>query len=631
MTQQPEISRTNSQQRTTLIIAVFALICITVHLTLRWTVTSPILAGQLPSAWPLILGLILGGIPLVWDLLKQAFAGEFGSDLLAGLAMITALLQGEYLAGVFVVLMLSGGQALEAYAVRSASSVLDALAKRLPQTAHRRLADEKITDVALGEVAVGDTLVIFPHEICPVDGTVVEGHGSMDESYLTGEPYLMPKAPGSSVFSGSINGNAVLVIHADQLAVDSRYAKIMNVMRAAEQRKPRMRRLADRLGAFYTPLAVAIAVFAWLLSGESQRFLAVLVVATPCPLLIGIPVAILGGISLSARRGIIIRDPGVLERIDQCRVAIFDKTGTLTYGRPALTECLTRPGVTEQEVLRLTAALERYSRHPLAESIVRGAQKRGLVIPEATQVHEPPGQGLTGMVEGRSLEVTSRKKVIATKVARSEDLPAQSAGLECVVVIDQKFAAVLRFRDEPRKDGKSFVGHLPQHHFSRVMIVSGDRESEVRYLADAVGIQEVYFSQSPEQKLELVREQTRKAKTMYMGDGINDAPALTAATVGVAFGQSSDVTAEAASAVILESSLQKVDEFFHIGHRMRTIALQSAVGGMLLSLIGMLAASMGYLPPVAGAICQELIDILAVVNSLRVAVYPGALSDMSEE
>ena len=246
--------------RKTLIIAVFALVCIAVHLALRWTVTSPILAGQLPSAWPLILGLILGGIPLVWDLLKQAFAGEFGSDLLAGLAMVTALLQGEYLAGVFVVLMLSGGQALEAYAVRSASSVLDALAKRLPQTAHRRLADEKITDIALGEVAVGDTLVIFPHEICPVDGTVVEGHGSMDESYLTGEPYLMPKAPGSSVFSGAINGNAVLVIHADRLAVDSRYAKIMNVMRAAEQRKPRMRRLADRLGAFYTPLAVAIAV-----------------------------------------------------------------------------------------------------------------------------------------------------------------------------------------------------------------------------------------------------------------------------------------------------------------------------------------------------------------------------------
>ena len=458
MTSQPQNSESNNQQRATLIIAVFALVCIAGHFALRWTVTSPVFAGQLPSAWPLILGLILGGLPLVWDLLKQASAGEFGSDLLAGLAMVTALLQGEYLAGVFVVLMLSGGQALEAYAVRSASSVLDALAKRLPQTAHRRLADEKITDIALGEVAIGDTLVIFPHEICPVDGTILEGHGSMDESYLTGEPYLMPKAPGSSVFSGAINGNAVLVIHADRLAVDSRYAKIMNVMREAEQRKPRMRRLADRLGAFYTPLAVAIAMLAWMLSGESQRFLAVLVVATPCPLLIGIPVAILGGISLSARRGIIIRDPGVLERIDQCRVAIFDKTGTLTYGRPALTECLTRPGVTEQEVLRLTAALERYSRHPLAESIVRGAQKRGLVIPEATQVHEPPGQGLTGMVEGRSLEVTSRKKVIGTGVAKPEDLPAQAAGLECVVVIDGEFAAVLRFRDEPRKDGKSFVG-----------------------------------------------------------------------------------------------------------------------------------------------------------------------------
>ena len=621
----------DSQQRMTLIIAVFALACIAIHFALRWTVTSPMLLGLRPADWPLVVGLVVGGLPLVWELLKQAIAGEFGSDLLAGMAMVTALIQGEYLAGVFVVLMLSGGQALEAYAVRSASSVLDALAKRLPLTAHRRIADEEISDIALGDVAVGDTLVVFPHEICPVDGTVIDGHGSMDESYLTGEPYLMPKAPGATVISGAVNGNAVLVIHADRLAVDSRYAKIMNVMRAAEQRKPRMRRLADRLGAFYTPLAVVIAVLAWSLSGESQRFLAVLVVATPCPLLIGIPVAILGGISLSARRGIIIRDPGVLEQIDQCRVAIFDKTGTLTYGRPALTECITRPGISEQEVLRLTAALERYSRHPLAESIVKGAQKRGYVIPEATQVHEPPGQGLTGLVEGHQMEVTSRKKVIATGIAKAEDLPAQSPGLECVVVIDQKFAAVLRFRDEPRRDGKSFVGHLPQHHFSRVMIVSGDRESEVRYLAQAVGIQEVYFSQSPEQKLEIVREQTRKAKTMYMGDGINDAPALTAATVGVAFGQSSDVTAEAASAVILESSLRKVDEFFHIGQRMRKIALQSAVGGMLLSLIGMLAASLGYLPPVAGAICQELIDILAVLNSLRVAVFPGVLSDMDNE
>ena len=631
MTTSPKPPFVDTQQRRTLIIAVFALACIVLHLSLRWTITAPILAGLSPAAWPLIVGLILGGGPLVWDLLKQAFAWEFGSDLLAGMAMITALLQGEYLAGVFVVLMLSGGQALEAYAVRSASSVLDALAKRLPQSAHRRLAAEEISDVALDDVAIGDTLVVFPHEICPVDGTVIDGHGSMDESYLTGEPYLMPKAPGASVISGAVNGNAVLVIHADRLAVDSRYAKIMNVMRGAEQRKPRMRRLADRLGAFYTPLAVAIAVLAWSLSGESQRFLAVLVVATPCPLLIGIPVAILGGISLSARRGIIIRDPGVLERIDQCSVAIFDKTGTLTYGRPALTDCITRPGTSEQEVLRLTAALERYSRHPLAESIVKGAQKRGYVIPEATQVHEPPGQGLTGLVDGHQMEVTSRRKVITSGIAAAEDLPPQAPGLECVVVIDQNFAAVLRFRDEPRRDGKSFVGHLPQHHFSRVMIVSGDRESEVRYLADAVGIQEVYFSQSPEQKLELVREQTRQAKTMFMGDGINDAPALTAATVGVAFGQSSDVTAEAASAVILESSLRKVDEFLHIGHRMRIIALQSAVGGMLLSLIGMLAASLGYLPPVAGAICQELIDVLAVLNSLRVALFPGVLSDMENE
>lgn len=237
MTAQPRISQPDPQQRKTLIIAVFALICISVHLAMRWTVASPILAGHPPADWPLVLGLIVGGLPLVWDLLKQAFAGEFGSDLLAGLAMVTALLQAEYLAGVFVVLMLSGGQALEAYAVRSASSVLDALAKRLPLTAHRRLADEKIADISLADVAVSDTLVVFPHEICPVDGTVIEGHGSMDESYLTGEPYLMPKAPGG-VFSGAINGDAVLVIHADRLAVDSRYAKIMDVMRGGTTQAP---------------------------------------------------------------------------------------------------------------------------------------------------------------------------------------------------------------------------------------------------------------------------------------------------------------------------------------------------------------------------------------------------------
>ena len=259
--------------------------------------------------------------------------------MLAGISIVVSALLGEYLAGSLVVLMLSGGEALEAYAVRSASSVLRALSKRMPSVAHRRV-DSVVDDVQLEQVEVGDILAVFPHEICPIDGTVIEGHGVMDESYLTGEPYMMSKTPGSTVLSGAINGESALIIKADKLAVDSRYAKIMHVIKVSEENKPQMRRMADKLGAWYTPLAIAIGLAAWVASGDPIRFLAVMVVATPCPLLIAIPVAIIGSISLAARRAIIVRDPTSLETADTCRTLIFDKTGTLTYGEPKLVERL---------------------------------------------------------------------------------------------------------------------------------------------------------------------------------------------------------------------------------------------------------------------------------------------------
>jgi len=354
----------------------------------------------------------------------------------------------------------------------------------------------------------------------------------------------------------------------------------------------------------------------------------VLVVATPCPLLIAIPVAIIGAISLSARRGIIIRDPAVLEKIDTCRTAIFDKTGTLTYGEPKLTELIPSPEFSEEEVLRLVASIERYSKHPLSGAILEAAEGRRLVLNEAAQVSERPGEGLRGTAGGQRIQITSRKKLLLQQPQAGDSLPPVGGGLECVAVINDRYAGTLRFRDEPRKEGAHFVRHLaPKHHFTKVMLVSGDRESEVKYLADIVGIEHVYFSQSPEQKLELVQRETKQAATVFMGDGINDAPALTAATVGIAFGQNSEITSEAAGAVILDSSLQKVDEFLHISRRMRSIALQSAVGGMALSVGGMVLAAMGLLSPVAGAITQEVIDVLAVVNALRVALPPRTLTD----
>ncbi|QDT98711.1 Copper-exporting P-type ATPase B [Gimesia aquarii] len=604
-------------------IALFTIIMIAIHLVLRYGLIS----AEITQNIPLWLVLSLGGTPLVWGLLVKIIHREFGSDLLAGISIVVSVLLHEYLAGSLVVLMLSGGEALEAYAVRSASSVLQALSKRMPSIAHLKV-DSKVDDVPLEQIAIDDTLVIFPHEICPIDGVVLEGHGVMDESYLTGEPYMMSKTPGSQVLSGAINGESALTIRAEKRAVDSRYAKIMQVMQTSEQHRPRMRRMADKLGAWYTPLAVLIGLVAWFLSGDPVRFLAVMVVATPCPLLIAIPVAIIGSISLAARRAIIVRDPTALETADTCRTIIFDKTGTLTYGKPVLTEQLCETGFEPDEVLSLVGSLERFSKHPLAVAIMTAMQEAKTVIHDATEISEPPGEGLQGTVAGQKIQITSRKKLLKQQPDLADQLPPQAGGLECVILINNQYAGIYRFRDTPRTDGLSFINHLsPQHQIHRTMLVSGDRESEVRYLADQVGIDNVFFSQSPEQKLEIVNTETKDTNTIFVGDGINDAPALMAATVGVAFGQNSDVTTEAADVIVMDSSLQKIDEFLHISRRMRRIALQSALGGMGLSILGMLLASAGYLPPVAGAISQEVIDVLAVLNALRVALPPKALID----
>ncbi len=604
-------------------IALLAIAAIASHLVLRFIVHAQAEVSQLP----LLAALGLGGVPLVWDLLAKLFRREFGSDLLAGISIVTSVILDEYLAGTLVVLMLSGGEALEAYAVRSASSVLQALAKRMPSIAHRK-RNSTVEDVALKDVQIGDVLLVLPHDICPIDGTVVEGHGVMDESYLTGEPYMMSKTPGSAVLSGSINGESALTIRADKLAVDSRYAKIMQVMQSSEQHRPRLRRLGDQLGAFYTPLAVSLGVAAWIVSGDPVRFLAVMVVATPCPLLIAIPVAIIGSISLAARRAIIIRDPAVLEQVDACKTIIFDKTGTLTYGKPQLTEQLCNAAFEPHFVLSLVASLEQYSKHPLAEAIVAAGRKEGVLIHESSQMSERPGEGLRGIVSGKEIRITSRQKFVAQHPEAVDSLPSQVGGLECVILIDGEYAATYRLRDAPRQEGALFVNHLGgRHGIERVVLLSGDRESEVKYLAELVGISEYLGGQSPEDKLDFVSRETGRVKTMFVGDGINDAPALMAATVGIAFGQNSDVTSEAAGVVIMDSSLAKVDEFMHISRRMRRIALQSAVGGMALSIVGMLIASAGYLSPVAGAVTQEVIDVIAVLNALRVAIPPKSLID----
>ena len=571
------------------------------------------------------LGVAIAGasIPLLISLTQQVLKGNFSVDILALLSIVTSIILGQYWVAAIVVLMLSGGQALEAYATGRASSVLSALAKRMPETAHR--AGELDSNVPIDEIAIDDQLLIYPHEICPVDGLVVAGQGSIDESYLTGEPFLIAKAPGATVLSGSINGNAALTIRATKKASDSRYAKIVEVLHASEENRPQIQRLGDRLGSWYTPIAVLIALASWFFSGQPERFLAVLVIATPCPLLISIPVAIIGAISVGARFGIIIKDPSILEKMETCHVLIVDKTGTLTYGKPSLTKVDHLGNVSRELALLYVASLERYSKHPLAGAVLAAADGEGLSLLEVEDVSEAPGAGLSGHIQGRLVAVTGRGKLpkeLATM------MPPVAPGLECVLLVDGELAGVFHFRDEPRRESKSFLRHLgTKHSIEEVILLSGDRPAEVALFAAGMGITEAYGGKSPEEKVTFVRAKTLKSRTLYLGDGINDAPAMMAATAGIALGVNSDITSEAAGAVILQSSLSSVDELMHIGRRMRWIALTSAVGGMGLSLIGMVAAALGLISPIQGAIAQELIDLLSILNSLRMILPAGSLSD----
>ena len=573
----------------------------------------------------LVVAIAVSGIPLGIELIRELLKRNLSVDILAVLSIVTSLVLHQYWVAAIVILMLSGGKALEEFAMRRASSVLSALAKRMPQNAHRLEPDSSIVDVATCSVAIGDKVMIYPHELCPVDGVVVDGSGGMDESYLTGEPFLIEKAPGTTVLSGAINGDAVLTIKAVRLASDSRYAKIVEVLNASERNRPKIRRLGDRIGSWYTPIAITLALASWYFSGQSERFLAVLVIATPCPLLISIPVAIIGAISVAARHGMVIKDPSILEKLDSCRTLIVDKTGTLTYGKPIVTEVIGLGQWPREYVLQLAASLERYSKHPLAAAIMEAAECEHLLLRNAHDVSESPGAGLKGHIDGHSLTLTGRGK-IALELQRK--LAPPSPGLECVMLIDDQLAGIFYLQDQPRHDSKYFIRHLgSRHQIDEVILLSGDRLAEVSLFAAGMGISHFYGGKSPEQKVEIVREMTAKRPTLYLGDGMNDAPAMLNATAGVALGVNSDITSEAAGAVILQSSLASVDELIHIGKRMRGIALTSAVGGMALSLVGMGAAAAGYLTPLRGALLQEVIDLLSILNSLRMILPVGPLSD----
>ncbi|HBB53169.1 MAG TPA: cadmium-translocating P-type ATPase [Legionellales bacterium] len=575
--------------------------------------------------YPLYPILIMGGIVQISNILWKFIHGEWGADLLAALALIVGIVLKEYIAATLIVFMLASGQLLEEYATRQASSVLSALLKRMPKTVHL-LKNNTLKDIPLESVKIGDIVVVYPFETCPVDGIVIEGHTNMDESYLTGEPYKISKAPGSMVISGALNGENLIHVQATELPKDSRYESIVQVIQDAQSKKPKLKRIADQLGAVFTPIVLIFAGISYFFNHDATRVLAILVTATPCPLLIAIPITIISAISLAAKNSIIIQDPCVLETLPNCQTAIFDKTGTLTLGKPKMSQIHLLSDLNEDEIIQFTASLERYSKHPLAQAILDIAQERHLTLFDASEISEKPGKGLEGKIHGHVIQITSRKHLKDLSV-----LPAIESGLECIILINQKMVASLIFHDEIRHETLAFIAHLkPQHHFKDILIVSGDKSSEVEYLASILNIEKIYAQQTPEQKLEIVNAQRKYGPVVFMGDGINDAPALHAADVGIAFGTHHEISAQSADAVIMESSLGKVDELIHLSQITQKIALQSGFFGIALSIMAMILASLGKVTPVEGAIIQEFIDVLAIMNSLRLVFFTKIYSDIKQ-
>ena len=582
---------------------------------------------KIEEDYSLILVLLIGGIPLLIQIFLKIIKGNLGADLIAFMALILAIYLHENVAGVLIILMLASSQALEEFASHRASFVLEALAQRMPTIAHLK-SENNFLDTEISKIKIDDLVAVFPHEICPIDGEIVEGRGSMDESYLTGEPYRISKTIGSKVLSGAINGESLFVIKTEKLPADSRYGRIMEVMQQAKEQRPEIRKLADKIGAIFAPITIFIASASYFFTHDLTNFLAVLTIATPCPLLIAVPIAIISAISISARQGIIIKDARILEKLSICTTAIFDKTGTLTYGEPNISEIIALDEFSENEILQKTASLERYSRHPLAGSILKEAQKRNLLLLDAQNIAEKPGFGMIGNIGDKEIIITSRKKIHEFQPSKIP-LPELTEGMECIIIINKKVAGILHFRDLERPESKSFINHLaPNHNFKKIILLSGDRASEVNYLAKKLGINNYFSSQSPEQKLEIVKKETQNAPTLFMGDGINDAPALMLASVGIAFGQGNNITSESSGAVILESNLLKVDELLHISIFTRKIILQSAIGGMIFSIVGMILASFGWVSPAQGAIAQQIIDAIAIVNALRLTFVKNIHSDL---
>ena len=573
--------------------------------------------GVADACW--IAGTLVAVVPAVLWVLAALRRGRAGVDLIAVLSLVGTLLVGEYVAGALIAVMLAGGRALEAAAERRASHDLRALLEHAPRFARRRIGSE-VSVIPVAEVAVDDLLVVGPGEVVPVDGRIVDKVAVLDESVLTGEPLQVERVAGEPVRSGVVNAGNAFELRATATAQDSTYAGIVRLAEQAGAESAPIVRLADRYAAWFLPLALLIAGAAWLASGSAVRAVAVLVVATPCPLLLAAPVAIVSGLSRASRQGVVIRSGGALENLGHATTLVMDKTGTLTMGRPVVVDILTAPGRDATEVLRLAASVDQMSPHVLAAAIVTEALTRGLQLSLPNDVVEQPGRGVTATIDGRRVQVGKPPgDTVDAGWARAAVNRARldSAAIAWVCVDGEPGGAVL-LRDPLRRNAPRTVRRLRAAGLNRLVMLTGDRAEPAREVATVLGLDEVYAQQSPADKVAAVRAERGRAVTVMVGDGVNDAPALAAATVGVAMGaRGATASSEAADIVLTTDRLDRLADAMDIARWSRRIAVQSAAVGMTLSLVAMAIAALGWLPPAAGALLQEGIDVAVILNALR--------------
>lgn len=606
---------------------------------LRWTLVAIAIAGLIAGilaraagrpdvadvAWELGTAPVIGGLAI--SMIRDLLSGRLGVDAIALLSMSAALALGQPLAGVVVALMYSGGNVLEDIAVARAERDLRSLADRAPRRAHRKTG-ERIEEVPVEAVAVGEVLLVRAGEIVPADGIVRSALATIDESAVTGEPIPVEKTRGTAVLSGSLNAGETFELAVTAPAGESTYAGIVRMVTAAQTAKAPFVRMADRFALLLLPLTLALAFLAWRISGDLTRSLAVLVAATPCPLILAAPVAFIAGVARAARRGILAKGGGALEALARAHTVLFDKTGTLTVGGARLLSVEVAPGEDPDEVLRLGASLEQASHHVLAKTVVAAAVDRGLKLSAPEQVKEMMGSGLSGLINGRRIGAGSRDMILSKAELSSWEQRAirrasWRSALIVFIAVDGRPIGALLLADELRPDTPRAIRMLRDAGIARTVMVTGDRAAAAQAIGAALDLDAVLADRVPSDKVEAVRSEQRLYPTIMVGDGINDAPALAVADIGVALGaRGASASSEAADVVILADRLDRVGEAIIIAQRARGIALQSIVVGMGLSLVAMTAATVGWLDPVPAAIVQEVIDVAVILNALR-ALTPG--------